>query len=109
MTTQSRYCGMFATPTLRNVATRHVFFHNGVYHTLAQVMDFYAERDVAPQRIYPRGPDGQPQRYDDLPAANRGNVDTADPPFDRRRGQVPAITPQDERDIIAFLRTLTDR
>jgi cytochrome c peroxidase len=109
MTTQSRYCGMFATPTLRNVATRHVFFHNGVYHTLAQVMDFYAERDVAPQRIYPRGPDGQPQRYDDLPAAYRGNVDTADPPFDRRRGQVPAITPQDERDIIAFLRTLTDR
>ena len=31
---QTQYCGMFVTPTLRNTATRHVFFHNGVFHTL---------------------------------------------------------------------------
>jgi len=24
-----KYCGLFKTPTLRNVATRGVFFHNG--------------------------------------------------------------------------------
>ena len=38
---RAQYCGMFATPTLRNVATRHVFFHNGIYRTLQQVTDFY--------------------------------------------------------------------
>ncbi len=32
---QTQYCGMFLTPTLRNVATRHAFFHNGVYGSLA--------------------------------------------------------------------------
>ena len=33
MAKQTQYCGMFLTPTLRNSATRSVFFHNGVYHT----------------------------------------------------------------------------
>ncbi|HWI25866.1 MAG TPA: cytochrome c peroxidase, partial [Stellaceae bacterium] len=28
------YCGLFMTPSLRNVATRHSFFHNGVFHDL---------------------------------------------------------------------------
>ena len=108
MTTQARYCGMFATPTLRNVATRHVFFHNGVYHRLQQVMDFYAERDTAPQRIYPRNADGTIRSYDDLPTRYRANLDRVDPPFDRSPGRPPAISPSDERDIIAFLSTLTD-
>jgi cytochrome c peroxidase len=106
--TQRQYCGMFATPTLRNVATRHVFFHNGVYHTLAQVLDFYVERDAAPQRIYPRGAGGKPRKFDDLPAAYRGNVDTTDAPFGRRPGEGPVLTAAEERDVIAFLRTLTD-
>jgi len=106
--TQTQYCGMFATPTLRNVATRHVFFHNGVYHTLAAVLDFYAERDTAPQRIYPHDARGRTLAFDDLPARDRGNIDHVDPPFDRRRGEAPAITAAEERDIIAFLGTLTD-
>ena len=38
---QTQYCGMFLTPTLRNSATRHAFFHNGVYHSLDQVLTFY--------------------------------------------------------------------
>jgi cytochrome c peroxidase len=106
--TQTQYCGMFATPTLRNVATRHVFFHNGVYHTLQAVMDFYAERDTAPQRIYPRAADGSVLVYDDLPVRYRANIDTIDAPFDRRAGATLALTPASERDIIAFLSTLTD-
>jgi cytochrome c peroxidase len=106
---QTRYCGMFLTPTLRNVATRHTFFHNGVYHTLQQVLDFYAYRDTRPERVYPRRRDCSIATYDDLPPAYRANIDTIDPPFDRRRGATPAMTPQDEHDIIAFLRTLTDR
>jgi cytochrome c peroxidase len=103
------FCGMFLTPTLRNVATRHAFFHNGVYRTLRQVLDFYAFRDTVPQRVYPRRSDGTIAVYDDLPPPYRRNVDTTDAPFDRRRGDRPALSEADERDIIAFLETLTDR
>ena len=53
LTKQTQYCGMFLTPTLRNAATRHVFFHNGVYHNLQQVLDFYDFRDTEPGKIYP--------------------------------------------------------
>src|SRR3546814_7422914 len=28
------YCGLFKTPSLRNVAERGAFFHNGRFHTL---------------------------------------------------------------------------
>jgi cytochrome c peroxidase len=106
--TAPQYCGMFLTPTLRNVATRRVFFHNGVYHTLQQVLDFYEFRATQPQKIYPRGSNGRVETYDDLPPAYRRNVDVTDPPFDRTRGEKPALTPQQERDVIAFLETLTD-
>ncbi len=104
---QTRYCGMFLTPTLRNVATRHAFFHNGVYHHLAQVLAFYDDRDTRPWRIYPIV-DGRVDRFDDLPARYRANVDRVDPPFDRQRGQAPPMSRRDMRDIIAFLRTLDD-
>jgi cytochrome c peroxidase len=108
MARETRYCGLFLTPTLRNVATRHVFFHNGVYHSLRQVLDFYDFRDTEPQKIYPRGPDGQVETFDDLPPRDRANVDTVDPPFNRHLGQRPPLTAAEERDIIAFLGTLTD-
>jgi cytochrome c peroxidase len=102
MTHARPYCGMFLTPTLRNVATRHTFFHNGVYHTLAQVLDFYDFRSSRPARVYRHG------AVDDLPPAFRANLDTADAPFDRTPAQGPPLTARQERDIIAFLQTLTD-
>jgi cytochrome c peroxidase len=108
MAGQTQYCGMFATPTLRNVATRRVFFHNGVYHTLEQVLDFYDFRDTRPQKIYAGGGDGTVVKFDDIPPRYRANVDTTDAPFDRRLGEPPAMRPDEERDIIAFLKTLTD-
>jgi len=108
MKTARQYCGMFLTPTLRNTATRHAFFHNGAYKTLQEVLDFYDFRDTRPQRIYPRRPDGSIAKYNDLPATDRANVDTSDAPFDRKAGAAPPLTPQDERAIIAFLRALTD-
>ncbi len=108
MSGATQYCGFFMTPTLRNVATRRVFFHNGVFSTLRQVMDFYAFRDVEPQKIYPRRADGAVDIYNDLPPPYRANVDKIDPPFDRKAGEKPAMTAQDEEDIIAFLSTLTD-
>ena len=41
------------TPSLRNVATRRTFFHNGVFHTLKEVIEFYAQRDTNPHKWYP--------------------------------------------------------
>jgi cytochrome c peroxidase len=108
MKAETQYCGMFLTPTLRNTALRHVFFHNGVFTSLRQVMDFYAFRDVAPEKVYPRRADGTVAKYDDLPAADWPNVDVTDPPFDRHPGDKPAMTEAEEQDIIAFLGTLTD-
>jgi cytochrome c peroxidase len=104
---KKQYCGMFRTPSLRNVATRRAFFHNGVYHRLIDVLEFYAARDTDPGRFYPRGRDGNVQEFDDLPGAYRANVDRL-PPFDRRPGQAPALDQRDVADLLAFLETLTD-
>ena len=104
----TQYCGMFRTPSLRNTAVRGVYFHNGVYHTLEQVLAFYDFRDARPDSIYPVGPDGRVEPYDDLPPRYRRNVDTLDAPFGRRRGQGPALSAAERRDLIAFLGTLTD-
>jgi cytochrome c peroxidase len=101
------YCGLFRTPSLRNAATRRVFFHNGVFHRLEDVVRFYAERDTRPQKWYPRGANGVTLKFDDLPAQYRDNVDTQ-APFDRRLGDQPALSEADIKDVVAFLNTLTD-
>lgn len=105
---ERNYCGMFLTPSLRNVATRRVFFHNGVFHSLRQVLDWYVNRDLSPARFYPRDATGEAVKYDDLPTTYRGNVDTADAPFDRHPGDPPALSDQEMADVIAFLGMLTD-
>lgn len=105
---QTEFCAMFKTPSLRNTATRHTYFHNGVFHSLQQVMDFYNFRDTNPEKVYPLGADGKAQKYNDIPVQYQANVDVSDPPFNRHAGEKPAMTEQDEADIIAFLKTLTD-
>ena len=105
---QTQFCGMFKTPTLRNTAVRRTFLHNGVFHTLQEVMDFYNFRDTNPEKVYPVGADGKVQKYNDIPAQYHANVDVTDPPFNRHPGETPAMTAQDETDIIAFLQTLND-
>lgn len=104
----ARYCGMFRTPSLRNVGTRSAFFHNGVYRTLEQVLAFYNWRDIRPEKIYPNSAASSVEKFNDLPPRYRGNVDTVDAPFNRRAGNRPPLNDQDIRDIIAFLKTLTD-
>lgn len=106
-TDRAEYCGRFRTPTLRNVALRRVFFHNGVFGSLEEVLRFYARRDTHPQEFYPRGAGGRVQRFDDLPPRYHGNVNV-EPPFDRRAGDAPALDEAEIADIVAFLRTLTD-
>lgn len=104
---RGEYCGMFKAPSLRNVAIRQTFFHNGVFNSLKQVLRFYAERDTNPENWYSRGQDGVVNKFDDLPLKYHVNVNV-EPPFDRRLGGQPALSEQEMDDIIAFLQTLND-
>ena len=101
------YCGFFRAPSLRNTALRDAFFHNGAFKTLRQVMHFYVERDLFPERYYPRNPDGSIHKYDDLPRGYPDNLDN-DPPLDRKPGDKPALSDAEIEDLLAFLQTLTD-
>jgi cytochrome c peroxidase len=103
----AKYCGMFKTPTLRNVAIRPVFFHNGVMKSLRDVILFYNTRDTNPERWYPVV-DGVVQKYDDLPAPYRPNIDMQAPLDGRPRNSSPPMSDQDVDDLLAFLHTLTD-
>ncbi|WP_448950197.1 cytochrome-c peroxidase [Labrys neptuniae] len=104
---RQEYCGLFRTPTLRNVALRQTFFHNGGMHSLRDAVRFYVERETRPERWYPRKADGSIDKYDDLPEAAKANLNT-DPPFDRKAGEAPALTEAEIDDVVAFLGTLTD-
>jgi len=108
-TAASQYCGLFKTPTLRNVATRRVFFHNGRYHTLKEALRFYVRRDTDPRLWYPVSSSGEITKFDDLPLAFRGNIDVVDEPLTRKEGAPPAWSDAEIDDVIAFLQTLTDR
>lgn len=101
------YCGEFRVPSLRNAALRRAFFHNGVFHTLDQVMAFYAERDTNPGKFYPKAAGGHVDSFDDLPPAYRKNINS-ERPFGRHPGAAPALNKSEIRDIISFLKTLTD-
>src|SRR6202042_1780454 len=83
LSNKPEYCGSFITPTLRNVATRRAFFHNGVFHTLREAVAFYAKRENKPA---------------DLPARYRNNVTT----------EQVKLSEAEIDDIVAFLGTLTD-
>ena len=100
--------GRFKTPTLRNAALRRVYFHNGIYRDLHDVVRFYLERETRPDHIYPRRPNGSVDVYDDLPSRYRANIDRVDAPFDRKSGVPPALTPREIEDLVTFLGTLTD-
>jgi cytochrome c peroxidase len=101
------YCGFFRAPTMRNVALRDTFFHNGVFSSLRDVLDFYNDRDLHPEKFYSHNPDGSVHKFDDLPPGYADNVDR-DAPLDRVPGGTAALTEADMDDLIAFLKTLND-
>ncbi|WP_310630489.1 cytochrome c peroxidase [Paraburkholderia sp.] len=103
---RAEFCGLFRTPTLRNIALKKTFFHNGVYHSLDDVLRFYARRDTNPQEFYPVVK-GKVRKFDDLPQQYWANLNT-DPPFDRKPGDAPVFSDAEIKDVIAFLDTLTD-
>lgn len=94
----AEYCGQFRTPSLRNVATRGAFFHNGIFHSLREVVEFYVQRDSNPAKWYPG------VKFDDLPEKYRGNVEKG-APFGRA---TPALNDEEIDAVLAFLGTLTD-
>ena len=101
------FCGRFRTPTLRNVAVRASFFHNGSLHSLRDAVAFYATRDTDPARWYSRNADGSVRAYDDLPADAATHVNR-EPPFAPGPDGRPRLDDQEIDDLVAFLRTLTD-
>jgi len=105
---ESGFCGMFRTPTLRNVATRRALFHNGRFHSLREALEFYVQRDTNPEKWYGKDAGGKLEKFDDLPVVLRGNVDVVDEPLTRHPGQAPAWNVRDIDDVLAFLNTLTD-
>ena len=107
-TGQAEYCGLFRTPTLRNVALRSTFFHNGKFHDLREVIEFYVTRDITPERWYGKNASGHVIPYDDLPAPYHANINR-DPPFaGQHPGAAAVLNEMQVGDIVAFLRTLTD-
>ena len=101
-------CGRFKVPTLRNVATRKVLFHNGRFHSLKEAIRFYVRRDTNPEQFYPRDASGAAQKFNDMPLPLMRNVNTVEVPYDRHRGDAPALSDSEIDDLIAFLNTLTD-
>jgi cytochrome c peroxidase len=98
-----QWCGYFRTPSLRNVAVRERFMHNGAFTKLRDAVAFYATRSIEPERWYKDG-----KLFDDLPKGYRGNVNVATLPYNRRKGMQPALDDGEIDAIVAFLGTLTD-
>jgi len=98
----AEFCGKFRTPSLRNVAVRQRFMHNGVFSSLRDVVAFYATRDTTPGRWYKAG------KFDDVPSKYLDNVNVDKAPYNRRRGGTPALDDGEIDAIVAFLATLTD-
>ena len=101
-------CGSFKIPTLRNVATRKVFFHNGRFKTLHDAVSFLVQRDTQPEKWYPLDTNGIPLKFNDLPKNFHDYVEKKSVPFNRAVGAPPALSDSEISDILEFLTTLTD-
>ena len=101
-------CGAFKVPSLRNVAVTAPYFHNGKFKTLREVVSFYVRRDTHPEEWYPLDENGAPQKFNDLPPEYVSNVNTTEVPYNRKRGDEPALSVDEIDDVVTFLQTLTD-
>jgi cytochrome c peroxidase len=78
--------GRFRVPSLRNLAISGPYFHNGVFTTLEDVVKFYNARDL--------GGFDAPEVPETMNKDELGNL---------------GLTPDEIADVVAFLKTLTDR
>lgn len=74
--------GKFKTPGLRNVAVTAPYMHNGIFKTLEEVIDFYNN----PLKTVPEAKD-----------------------IDASLSQPLGLTEEEKKDLVAFLKTLTDK
>lgn len=78
------YNGKFKVPTLRNVALSAPYFHNGVFNTLEESIHFYNKRDSL-------------FTNPEVPAT-----------VNKKELGKLKLSSQEEKDLVAFLKTLTD-
>ena len=90
LTGRDRDMGAFRAPTLRNVEVTAPYMHDGSIATLEEVVAFYA----AGGRDVPSGPYAGDGRLNPHKSTLIDNID---------------LTAQDQADLVAFLKTLTDR
>lgn len=107
LASRTNLCGAFKVPSLRNVALRKAYFHNGAFTNLRDVLQFYAQRDTNPEKWYPTAA-GVVQKFNDLPIPYQSNVNTTEVPFNRQLGSPPAMNATEIDDLLAFLKTLND-
>ncbi len=89
--------GKFRVPTLRNIELTPPYMHNGVLQTLEQVVNFYNTRDS--NQCYGANADPlvncwpEPEMDMNMDISSMGDL---------------LLTEQEEADLVAFLKTLTD-
>ena len=96
-------CGYVRTPTLRNVAIRQSFVHNGSLNSLREVLEFYNTRGTDPQCWF-----GKRGVFNDMAPEYRDNVNMNSPPLNRKQGVQGAMSAQDINDLLVFMRSLTE-
>lgn len=99
----ARYCGMFKTPTLRNIDRTAPYFHNGSITTLEAAVRFHFERDMQPAKYYRKADGSVDRAHNDVPAQYSANI-ARGKPFNGSYSP----TNGDISDLVAFLKTLTD-
>lgn len=90
--------GKFKVMTLRNIAVTPPYGHNGFFATLEEIVHFYNKRDMMQSMSGGGGMGGggmgmQPEVAQNVNTEELGNL---------------GLTMMEERDLVAFLRTLTD-
>jgi cytochrome c peroxidase len=97
---------VFKVPTLRNVAAKQNYFHNGVFTNLNDVVTWYITRDTNPARWYLKADGSLDVPYNDLPKRYDFGINVAEVPYNP--GLAPMLTSDEINLIVDFLCTLTD-
>lgn len=84
---KTEHIGKFRVPTLRNIFITGPYFHNGSIKTLEEVVHFYNVRDSK------TGEFGPPEVSQNVNTDELGNL---------------GLTKEEEQNLVAFLKTLTD-
>lgn len=94
--------GKFKVPTLRNITLTAPYMHNGYFHTLEGVVEFYNDRDVRPVCTGGKVTESQAREQGCWPAPEvSANLNRDE------MGRL-GLTREEIADIVVFMKTLTD-